>query len=992
MQLSRTNRASILIAFALFTPSQGNAQPREKPLSHYKVVRWSPTSGSPFNGVNALVQSHDGYLWIGAKEGLYRFDGIRFVSFDRSQYPQLLSTRISALFEDREGALWIGTAGGGLSTLYNGRLTTRTSKQGLPSDYVKAIAEDLEGKIWVGTDGEGVCRILADTIISYNSKNSILDDRVTSLVISPDTSVWVGTFSGLFRLSNGQWRRFGRANGLSSDSILCLHETAGEVWIGTYGQGITIFRNGRFVKFGRSQGLPGNNVTGIIGDTTTGIWVTTLRGGVSRILHGRISSHPIEGADRGAYAVTIARVSDGSVWVGLQTEGLAQLRDVPFTWFSTTQDSKPNPVASVVEDHAGIIWLGTANGLERLEGGKIENTPLRQNVISVAENPNGTIWAGTLGLGLFKYEKGVATRIDINRIPAFWALYSDSRGILWAGSNKGLIRIEEGLQKIYTHNSNGLSHDDVRAICETKDSTLWVGTSYGLNELAGDTFRVFTKKPTGLSNDVIVALHADTNGDLWVGTLGGLNRMRHGVFVSFTTKDGLPDDAAGMILEDNDGYFWISSDKGLYRVSKSELNDYADGKDSALHCVTFGKEDGLINPGISGTIQPAAWKSRDGRLWFATAGGVAMVDPGDLRVNMKPPPVVIEAMTVDRKTIDIFAPVSMSYNVNEFEIDYTAPSFVKAQKLAFKYRLEGLSEDWIDAGTRRTAYFTHIPPGEYQFQVIAANENGIWNTTGATLRLAILPPFWMTWWFRSVVVLMFLSIGPAIYFRRVTQLKRKHTQQQEFAMRLIASQEAERKRIAAELHDALGQNIIIIKNRALLGKQANEEREIISEQLDEIAKTATATLDEMRKIAHNLRPVNLERFGLTETIAQTVKDVGSASGITLNADIENIDKLLSPEVEMHLFRIVQEALTNIVKHAQATTGSISIKKMNGAIQLTVCDNGRGFGTSKESHRRGFGLDDIAQRVNLIGGNLEIDSTPGKGTTMTVVLPPSEITS
>ena len=570
MARASTTLFVLLSVSFVIAPTASSQQPGEIPLSQYKVDRWSPANGSPFNGVNALTQTRDGYLWIGSNEGLYRFDGVRFVEFNRVKYPNLLSTRISALFEDSKGSLWIGTQGGrcrrardpggGLSILRNGRVSTITSNQGLPSDYVKAIAEDSLGAIWVGTDGEGVCKVVSDSIITYNHKNTIIDGRVTSIAIDRENGVWVGTFGGLFRFSNDHWSRFGKKDGLSTDSVLSLHVTNDKVWIGTFGHGIMIFSNGVFGAFNKSVG---ENVTGILGDTKGAVWVITLREGVSRVLHGEVSSRSIEGTDRGAYGMSCARSTDGSIWVGLQIEGLVRFREVPFKWYSTGSESQTSAVASVTEDHGGTIWLGTTDGLERLAQEKIVPTSLNNvNVISVAEGPERNLWVGTLGKGLYKFSKGHGSRIDLNGVAAIWALYS-TKNALWAGSNNGLVRIENGTTRVYRHNTNGLSHDDVRAVCMRSDSTIWIGTSYGLDELVGDTFKVYTKKNSNISNDVVIALYADDSGDLWIGTVGGLNRLRGQTFVSFTTRDGLPDDAAGMILEDNDGYLWIASDRGL---------------------------------------------------------------------------------------------------------------------------------------------------------------------------------------------------------------------------------------------------------------------------------------------------------------------------------------------------------------------------------------------------------------------------------------------
>lgn len=983
-------RNSIGFLLLLVIPAGSFSQKPDKPLSGYMTDTWDHANGLPGTSIVTLLQSRDGYLWIGTANGLSRFDGVRFVTFDRKSHPQLLSNRIRTLFEDSRGRLWIGTEGGGVSILANGTLTTRTSDGGLPSNYVRAIAEDSAGNIWIGTDGEGLCILMADTTLRYDKHNSILDDHITSLVAGSNGSMWVGTYNGLFGHQDNTWTRFARKDGISSDTTTCMAAMGEELWFGTFGGGVTVLRDGRFSIVSSKEGLPGTTVMSLSANPTYGVHVTTINGGVSRIRGGVVSSRGVAAHDRGENATAVLVDREGDVWVGLQDGRLVRLRDATFTWFPSMNGQQPDPVRSVFQDNEGTMWAGTAGSLRRLEGDSfvtaLTGREYAINALSVGQDDRGTMWVGSLGRGLHQVDRNGFTRIRAVNIPAIWALYTDESGTLWAGTNRGVVSIKGDEQRHFFHANSRLSHDDVRAICRRADGSLWVGTSYGLNTMVGDSFVTYTKSNSALSNDVIIALHPDANGDLWVGTQGGLNRLRDTTFVSFTVADGLPGDEIGQILEDDMGSFWIVGEGGLYRVGKENLNRFVEGADTALYCISFGKADGILDPGLAATIQPSAWKSRDGRLWFATNSGVPMVDPRRLRLDTIPPTLVVERIAVDQREIHLESIPALDYTVTQIEIDYTAPTFIKPEKMQFKYRLRGLDDDWIDAGTRRTAYFTHVPPGEYTFEVAAVNALGVWSTHAAMLPLTVLPPFWMTWWFQSILVLLFLSVGPGIYFRRVTQLKQRHAEQLEFSKRLIASQEAERKRIAAELHDGLGQNIIIIKNRALLGKQAGDDKDSVSEQLDEIAQAASATLDDMRKIAYNLRPLNLERFGLTDTIVQTVSDVSKATGVALDANIENIDKLLPPEAEIHFFRIIQEALNNMVKHAQATNGSVSVRVVDGAIHLVIIDNGRGFDPAADSHTRGFGLNDIAQRADILGGELSIDSTAGKGTSVTVIVP------
>ena len=330
---------------------------------------------------------------------------------------------------------------------------------------------------------------------------------------------------------------------------------------------------------------------------------------------------------------------------------------------------------------------------------------------------------------------------------------------------------------------------------------------------------------------------------------------------------------------------------------------------------------------------------------------------------------------------------------DNFEIQYAALSFINSENLRFKYKLEGADHDWVDAGTRRTAYYSHVSPGDYTFRVIAANADGVWNLTGASLRVTIVPPFWRTWWFVTLMALGVAGTMVVIWKYRVGQLQRVQTAQEVFARQLIASQEAERKRIAGELHDSLGQSLVIIRNWAMLGAGQLEDNSPAKEELDEINNIASRTINEVREIAYNLGPYHLERLGFENSIRDMATRVAQASGIAIATELDSLDGALSSESQMSLYRVAQEALNNVVKHSRASETRIALKRESGGVRLTVADNGQGFDpqTSKASEalgaiRPGLGLNGMAERVRLLGGALTIRSSPEQGTTVEVLLP------
>lgn len=559
------------------------------------------------------------------------------------------------------------------------------------------------------------------------------------------------------------------------------------------------------------------------------------------------------------------------------------------------------------------------------------------------------------------------------------AIHRDQAGTLWIGTGGGLNRHEGGGEFTVFDTDDGLVHKDVRLITETRDGALLIGTTGGMSRFKDGRFTNYTIAE-GLSHNHVRAIYEDSDGTLWIGTYGGgLNRFKNGKFTRYTTEDGLFDDTISRIFEDRRGDLWMSGNRGIFRVNRIELNDFAEGRRDHVTSVSYGVADGMANRETNGGAQPAGWQARDGRLWFPTVKGVVVIDPERVGANHLPPPVHVEQVLFDRLAVDHSQPLKLPPGRGDLEVHYTATSLVAPEKVRFRYRLEGYDDEWVEAGARRVAYYTNVEPGEYRFRVIAANDDGVWNTQGATFQMIVRPPFWRTWWFRFLAV---ASIGGAAflaYRRRISQLKQAHAWQEAFSRRLIVSQEQERKRIAAELHDSLGQNLLVIKNRALLGLNKSEDVSATAEQLNEISATASQAIDEVREIAHNLRPYQLDRLGLTKALVSLLKKASASSGIRFSAEIDSIDNLFSKEAEINLYRVVQESVNNILKHSHATEARLSVVKDGRGVIVTIRDNGRGFDTAADGDNRGFGLTGISERARILGGKQTIRSVPGEGT-------------
>ncbi len=479
---------------------------------------------------------------------------------------------------------------------------------------------------------------------------------------------------------------------------------------------------------------------------------------------------------------------------------------------------------------------------------------------------------------------------------------------------------------------------------------------------------------------------------------------------SWTTDDGLPQNTVHSILQTRDGYLWLATLDGLVRfdgvrfhifnkqnTTGIESNRFTQLVTDATGDLWIGLENGSITRYHDGRFQTytfAGIKARDGQFWFPTQGGVAVIDPRNIPFNAHPPPVVIETIKIDNEVLANEKPtihnspsaIEMVPGKNNLEIAYTGLSFVKPEFVKFRYKLEGLDADWVEAGERRTAYYSYLPPGEYVFTVIAANADGVWSTEGARVGVKVLPPFYRTWWFLISSFAFVVGAALLFYRRRVAQLEKEKAAQQTYSQQLIESQESERRRIAVELHDGLGQSLVVIKNRALISLNTPENHERLRSQMEEISEAASAAITEVRGIARNLHPYQIEYLGLTTALRTMVESIADASNIEFTTEIDTLDGELPKEAEINLYRIVQEALNNVVKHSAATRASVSLKKNGRVLTLFIEDNGKGFVLDAENGRRGLGLVGIGERAKMLNAQHEVRSTQGGGTKIYLQMP------
>ncbi len=1018
-------------------------------MAQYRIDQWTADDGLPQNSVYEIVQSRDGYLWLATLDGLARFDGARFTIFNKSNSPGIINNRFVSLFEAANGDLWAGTEESGIVRYHNGRF----------SHYA---AGDDALTFWIGdgdADGDPMVLINDWKVLHFNhGQFAPFDPQIKSFEAARDVPrknarLFCGANQALNSsgcYSNGRWLSFSPAEGsFVNNPSPAVQDAGGNFWLVTDRRELVRVENGKVVRrFNETNGLPkipldfvtGAQLSLVSWDGQDSLWLTDLATLHSELLLKTPADAPPKTGDLyPPYAATDDDIflssyqdGEGNLWFGTQRGGLYRARKQIVTTFSRNEGLTETNVYPIYEDADGTLLVGTTRGLFRFQNGSFAPVESAENfyVQAIGRDPAGRIVVSN-NSDLYVREKNRFVPFLKGQIPVsdksdfIYAIHSDGENRLWIGGTQGLTRFGDGAAKTFTA-TDGLAGNDVKVIIDARGGGLWIGTYGGLSLFKDGKLTSWTENE-GLPSRTIRTLYEDADGVLWIGSYdGGLTRFKDGKFTHYNSSIGLYNDGAFQILEDDNRNFWISSNHGIYRVNKDELNEYADGKRDSITSVAYGKSDGMLNAECNGGRSPGGVKTRDGRLWFPTQDGVAVIDPREIKSNSKPPPVVIESVKVDnilsepsavaggltQPTQNADSAESDSNNSNDlnakfqppataggsdliinpnqqsFEISYTALSFINSENLRFKYKLEGLDDDWIDAGTRRLAYFSHVPPGTYTFRVIAANSDNVWNETGATLKIVVLPPFYRTWWFLILAALAIAATAYLIFRRRVAQINLKHTAELAFSRRLIDSQEQERKRFAAEMHDGLGQSLVIIKNRARLSLKQPDKHEAMLDHLENISDTASHAIAEAKEIAFNLRPHLLDRLGLTKTIESMLGKVFGASGIEFEAQIEGIDDVLEKDSEILLYRIVQECANNIVKHSNATKAVLKIERADNNLAVNISDNGRGFDQSAgdgDLSKRSFGLVGIAERTRLLGGKLNIESAIGKGTKVSIII-------
>ena len=740
-----------------------------KAINQYGHDVWLRQNGLPANGVKVSLQTHDGYLWFGTTAGLFRFDGNRFERIGTDTANVGNPETISSLVESRDGSLWVGSANNWLTHLKDGRLRCYGQSEGIMSRNVNVMIERRDGHLWLGMSS-GLYRFSDGMFTSVP-----IDPKfITAMIEDSNGRLWVGTFFGLRVFDEGHDTTEGTVTaGSELQGITALYvDRHSNVWVGTY-HGLFCIQGNSMHGYSTADGLSDASITAVCEDRNGNIWVGTNGGGVNRLTHGRWTTFAAADGLTDNCVTSILEDREGSLWIST-ADGLNRFKDVDITPFTRKEGLASDYVSSIIQATDGSMYF-----LSDVSSSITLRKDGRSRVLSAPVGPSylardGSIWIGQTGL-LQKLTQGQITRYDTTTgLPNNWitAIGEDQGGLLLFIDGIGIRRFRDGrLSPYILKNGQYTSTEFVSSFYYSPEGILWIGTSNGLLRVENGEMKIFGVAD-GLADVYVNGITDDRRGSLWFTSQhAGLTRYENGKFTAYTIRDGLFTNEIDCALSDAKGDLWLSSPRGIGHVTRQELDDFASGRIRTFHTRVYVTADGMKTDECFGQWQPSGWKTQDGRLWFATKKGAVVIDPNALMKNAIPPPVLIEDVAADQRSVPLNASIVIPPGRDRFEFHYTALSLLVPERVLFKYKLEGYDKEWVDAGTRRVAYYTGLQPGRYTFRVIACNNDGVWNDSGAGVDFSVTPHFNQTSWFYVLCVLVVALVIAGAYRLRVRTLK-----------------------------------------------------------------------------------------------------------------------------------------------------------------------------------------------------------------------------
>lgn len=966
----------------------------------YTVRVWQTDDGLPQNLVTCAVQTRDGYLWFGTNSGLTRFDGERFQAVASADAPGLPDRRVTRLFEDARGHLWVGHESGAVSRYHAGRFEPHPLSSGHINDKIIGLGDDERGGLWAMHETGVIDCVDAGTRLS---SFVLTGERpaVMSYSSNPQGNIWLSENGKAAHLVDGKLVFADLPPPKSNNYVQCVAAAKhGGVWI---------FCDGRIRRWDRNQwvedrgeypwsiglvscALELRDGTLAVGNIEAGLYLVYPDG--RRPAHFDLNNGLPQNWVRFLY-----EDREGNLWAGAGSAGLVSIHRTAFSVLGLPPETHGCSVLSIAAS-AGSLWVGTdGGGLYNYANGEWspygpEKGLANWYIPSVAVAPNGEVWASDFWWGgPYRLENGRFIRppgIEENSNPVYALLPLGDGGAL-IGNRDGLRLWKDGLST-WLAKAPEPSAPEVCAIARDRSGVIWCGFAHGGVARVADGQTTLFRRRDGLASDAITSLCIDDKGTLWVGTADqGLSRFKDGRFTSVGRQHGLVDDAVCAILDDGRGYLWLSTHHGLQRIAKIDLHRCFDGASATFSSQIYNRNDGLPIIEFTSGFQSVACKTPDGRLWFASSKGVISVDPSRIEANPIRPPVVIESMWTDGKAAPTRAAqvtADLPPNHERIEFRFSGLSFVAPSKVAFKYRLDGIDRDWIDAGTKRNAFYSRLPAGTYRFRVMACNNDGLWNTEGATLAFTVAPFFWQTGWFVGLCALA--SVGAVAGLARA--VTRRRMQRQIEAIERQHELERERARIAQDIHDDVGASLSRIAMLSQPARSDLAEPERAAAMLSRIYATAREVTRSLDEIVWAIDPRHDTLDSLVDYMGKFAQSFLAPANLRCRLDLPADVPAwpLTAEIRHNLFLAFKEALNNAVKHAGASEVRIALRVDTDSFVIAVKDNGTGLTSAAASTQAdriasGHGLTNMQARLARIGGRCEIASEHGQGTSVSFIV-------
>jgi ligand-binding sensor domain-containing protein/signal transduction histidine kinase len=953
----------------------------------YVVERWSVEDGLPNNALTSVIQTRDGYLWIATWAGIARFDGVRFTPVAAS----LPNDHTRAVVEDNDGSIWIGLSGTGVARWQAGRIDLVTPNDGLAGADVRALALD-EGRIWVATEN-GLSVIEASRVMTWRTRDGLPSNVINALSRRPGGGVWVATAGGLCQVTHLQLQCRPLPHAGTPKLNAVLESRDGRLWIGT-DRGL-LSGEATLAAAPTCQGdcFPRRALTALMQARDGGLWMGFADGEVVRRLNDVDTRYgAADGLPAGARVEALIEDEEGSVWAAMLNGGLARLRPKRVAMFTTADGLPGKAIGSIVQDASGTIWAGTICGpVSEFRNGRFHPRFVEHTQDACASSlwaaRDGSLWIATQNRGLFRWHRGRMEHFgpedglsDTN----VCGLFEDHRGVIWIGTTVGgLHYYADGRLSRRFGPEDGVATGFLASFAEDRDGRVWIGSNAnGLSVYEKGGFRRLGDRESPPSRN-ISALLIDSRGDLWIGTASqGLFRRRAGRYEPFGVAQGLSHGLVALLMEDREGTLWVSTGHGISRLTRERIDDVAAGRRASLDAIVLDRRDGLLNvEGSGGGVDPSGLRDRDGRLWFSTIDGIAVIDPASFRLDTIAPRVMIETVLLAGRAVvpDENGIVEVPAGTTEIDLAYTAPSFLSPQQLRFRIRLRGVDDSWQDVGGRRVAYYTRLRPGHYTFEVLARNAEGLESRRPAVMQLVVAP----FWWERRLVqgaAAGLLLLVTAAGVRRIS-IRRARARLAELEREQALDRE--RARIARDLHDDLGSRLAHIAILADTAGALDRDGRIVraareaAQTMDELVWTVNARNDTVESLA----------YYLGHFAAESVAAAGLRCRLEIPIDLP--ERPLEADVRRHLYLASKEAITNAVKHARATEVGVTLRMTDAALVLEISDDGCGL-PSISRDPTGNGLKNLRERMTAAGGTLEIESAAGAGTRIrcTVPAPPA----